>query len=198
MEPLNRKIVKDAAGHDQVVYPTRTQDFIMGKPGQPGCAQSRTTVEVRDIFNRAPGRNNVYVWNQNLPVDWQKVSGAMNCAICHDGDTRGALTSLTDFSQVKFKILVDQSMPNGSHKDPLAPGNQSGQVQDRLNANERIALANCLEAEFQVERGMQQEWLTEQACAAPAHNQGATGLNDACTIPNAPGNLPELPPLIAI
>ncbi len=135
---------------------SRTQAFINQ------CAPRRTVVEVRDIFGRGPGRNNVYRLSANPQIDAAKVLRAMNCGACHGTASRSPLNTLTDWAQVDFKILVDQSMPLGTHKNPLETS--TGDVQDNLNADERIALANCLQAEFELETQEIAAWLTQGSC----------------------------------
>lgn len=149
-------------GPMQPLNPTgRTEEFLKS------CMTTRTTIDVTDIFGRAPGRNNVYTFTQDPPVDLKKVKRAMNCASCHNGVQRGVLNGRADWSQIDFKILVDQSMPMGWHMNPLDQGDDaSAPVADRLNLNERIALANCLQAEYGLETEAPQltKWLTATAC----------------------------------
>jgi len=158
-----RKPLLNPAAAGPIVGPTvplngrsRTQDFIKQ------CAQKRSVVEVRDIFGRAPGRGNVYRFSARPQIDAAKILRFMNCAACHGAATRSPLNALTDWAQVDFKILVDQSMPVGAHKNPLE--SSSGEVQDLLNADERIALANCLQAEFELEIQETAAWLTQGTC----------------------------------
>jgi hypothetical protein len=145
---------------------TRTKEFIVGTDGVSGCQNSRGTVSVTDIFGRAPGRNNVYTFTSTPPVDWQKVSDAMDCEMCHNNERQGVLNELTSSAQIDFKILVDQSMPFGVHKNPLDQGTDpAAPVVDDLNLNERIALANCLQAEWGMERTKLREWLKQDSCS---------------------------------
>ena len=145
---------------------TRTKEFIVGADGVSGCQNSRTQVSVKDIFDRAPGRNNVYNFTSTPPVDWQKVSDAMDCEMCHNNERQGVLNELTSSAQIDFKILVDQSMPFGMHKNPLDQGNDpNAPVVDTLNPNERIALANCLQVEWAQERTKLKEWLLQDSCS---------------------------------
>jgi hypothetical protein len=158
VQPLTRKWVGEgAAGH--VEYPTRTEEFIKN------CAKNQTTYRLPDIFGRAAGRNNRYEWDDSLSYDWKKITKAMNCAACHDGVNRGSLNSRTGTDTIAYKILVDQSMPVGYHKNPLDQGAADRPVTDMLNPNERIALANCLTAEFDMERGKAAQWMTEMSCS---------------------------------
>ena len=130
-----------------------------------GCQNRRTTVDVTDIFGRDPGRNNIYTFTSSPPVDWQKVSDAMDCQMCHNNERQGVLNSITSLDQIDFKILVDQSMPFGMHKNPLDQGeNPSAPVVDQLNPNERIALANCLKAEWELERTKTKDYLKSVSC----------------------------------
>ena len=66
--------------------------------------------------------------------------------------------------QVQFKLLVDQSMPLAMHQNPLDAGNETGGVTDQLTPDERFALANCLEAEFDLEQENLGKWLTQESC----------------------------------
>ena len=53
----------------------------------------------------------------------------MNCYSCHNGKDQGVLTDRFSDDELRFKILVDRTMPpNGA----------------TLNVNERLALYNCL------------------------------------------------------
>ena len=88
----------------------------------------------------------------------------MNCATCHNNAARGAFNERTDWSQLDFKMLVDQSMPYGAHNNPLDLGGATTPVEDALTSDERLALANCLKAEFQLERKELAKWLTEVSC----------------------------------
>lgn len=136
----------------------RTQEFINS------CYNTRTTVRVLDIFGRAPGRNNIYKLSQHPSIRWEKVRDSMRCSSCHNNSTRGALNEETDLSQVDFKILVDQSMPLGAHQNPLDQDDPTMPVIDDLTGDERIALANCLRAEFELEQQQVTKWLTMSLC----------------------------------
>lgn len=150
---------------------TRTQAFIMGgtlPDGSvtPGCYKQRPQVSVRDIFSRDPGKDNVYTLSADAVsnIDWKKVAGSMKCQNCHNNRSRGALNDEHGFSQIDFKILVDQSMPLGAHRNPLDQGSPDAPVVDTLTPDERIALANCLQAEKEVEAKYLNEWLAAAAC----------------------------------
>lgn len=137
----------------------RTEEFIKS------CTTKRQTVSVVDIFGRAPGLNNVYKLSEQPDVDWEKVRDAMKCASCHNDKLRGAFNTRTDLSQIDFKILVDQSMPLGAHVNPLEQDETgTAEVVDELSGDERIALANCLREEFQLEKKELVKWLTQTAC----------------------------------
>lgn len=158
LRPLTRSIERDPNGGERVVFPTRTQAFI------DSCAVRQSQYELKDIFGRSPGKDNVYKLTREPRVDWQKVKTAMNCASCHNGSIRGTLNGQTDFATIAFKILVDQSMPFGAHRSPFETESGAGPVEDDLNPNERIALTNCLQAEFNLEQGKMTEWLTDVDC----------------------------------
>ncbi len=153
---------------------TRSKAFIMGGTlpnGQTaaGCFKRRNTVSVRDIFGRAPGANNVYTLSANPSIRWDKVRDSMKCATCHNNVDRGGLNNTMDMSQVDFKILVDQSMPDGMHVNPLdtvdgVPGSADSPVKDQLTADERIALANCVAAEFEQEKQFLAKSLSQTRC----------------------------------
>lgn len=162
--PLTKNIVFDKNGKQTVTYPTRTEDYIMGKKGMPGCATKYSHISLIDIFNREPGRKNIYEFTSYPPVSWRKVAEAMNCQSCHNGNYRGVLNAKTDMGMVKYKILVDKAMPDGMHMNPLQNGGPNKSVTDDLNLNERIALANCLESEFWSESVNNFAWLTEVPC----------------------------------
>jgi hypothetical protein len=162
--PLTRERKIDAEGGETVSFPTRTKDFILGANGQPGCASRRPTVMVTDIFGRPPGRNNIYTLTESPAIRWEKVRDAMNCASCHNNRQRGALNAGTSWAEIDFKILVDQSMPWGWHRNPMDRGNPNKPVIDLLNENERIALSNCLQAEWELEQVKTTDWLGEISC----------------------------------
>ena len=150
---------------------SRTEEFIMGSTlpdGTPirGCFNRRPTVQVVDIFGRAPGLNNIYALSSNPAIRWTKVRDAMTCARCHDNVGRSSINQTVDMSQVDFKILVDQSMPLGAHANPLDqdPGGPAVPVRDDLSGDERIALANCLAVEFELEKSELQKWLSQTSC----------------------------------
>lgn len=164
LAPLTREEKTNTDGSKTMVFPTRTREAILGADGQSGCAHSRTTVSVVDIFNRAPGRNDVYTLTNDPPIRWEKVRDAMKCAGCHNNKQRGGLNSGLRWGEIDFKVLVDQSMPYGWHRDPMERGDPASPVLDLLNPNERIAVANCLQAEWGQEQGKTLEWLNENSC----------------------------------
>ncbi len=138
---------------------SRTEDFIKS------CMASRPTVFVTDIFGRAPGVGNIYTLSEQPSVRWEKVRDSMKCATCHNDKARGAMNGATDWSQIDFKILVDQSMPLGAHTNPLEQESGAGSaVIDDLTGDERIALANCLQAELALEKQQLVKWLTQTSC----------------------------------
>jgi hypothetical protein len=97
-------------------------------------------------------------------VRWEKVRDSMRCAMCHNNIRRGGLNDDTDYAQIDFKILVDQSMPYGSHINPMDQGSPDMPVIDDLTGDERIALANCLQEEFELEKQELVKWLTQSTC----------------------------------
>ncbi len=158
-----RRTLLNPAAHGPMVGPlvplngrSRTVEFINQ------CAQRRRSIDVRDIFGRAPGRDNVYRLSSRPEIDAAKVIRFMNCGACHGNASRSPLNALTDWAQIDFKILVDQSMPWGAHKNPLE--STTGTVEDSLTPDERIALANCLQAEFELEIQEKTRWLTQARC----------------------------------
>ena len=76
-------------------------------------------------FQAKPGTNET--------VDWRKISQAMNCVKCHNGEVRGTIHEGYSPREVQFKVLVDRSMP--------------AQQGFELNMSERLALLKCLNAE---------------------------------------------------
>jgi hypothetical protein len=150
---------------------SRTREFIMGGTinGQQveGCFNKRRQIRLRDIFGRAPGMvdaMSVFQLSETPQIDPDKVITAMACEGCHVNGQRWPLNSSTSFNQVQYKILVDQSMPLGWHQNPLDSGNETGRVVDKLTPDERFALANCLEAEFQLEQNNLAKWMTQDSC----------------------------------
>ena len=57
-----------------------------------------------------------------------------------DWGTQGAITDGTRETQILFKVLVDQSMPEGQLVDPIGGDTWS----NSLDVDHRIALVNCL------------------------------------------------------
>ena len=56
-------------------------------------------------------------------------------------------------------------MPCGAHTNPLDDdGALTDPVQDELTLDERIAVANCLQAEFSLEQQQLPKWLTSNTC----------------------------------
>lgn len=150
---------------------SRTKEFIMGGTlnGEAikGCFNRRTTISIDDIFGRAPGMYEPHFkfkLSDTPNINPDKVIAAMSCEGCHVKGQRWPINADTDLDQVRFKILVDQSMPLGAHMNPLDSGNDTNEVVDRLTADERFALTNCLEAEFELEQRKQFEWMTQVQC----------------------------------
>lgn len=148
---------------------SRLKEFILGGTlpdgtQTSGCYNRRTHIDVTDIFGRAPGNKNIYDLSASPNVNWEKVADSMNCGSCHNDRTRGALNDYTSWSLIDFKILVDQSMPLGAHSNPLELGSTDEPVQDDLTADERMALTNCLQAEYELERQQLLKWMTQDAC----------------------------------
>jgi hypothetical protein len=156
---------------------SRTREFIMGGTTQgrqfSGCYNSTPTVSVTDIFGRKPGmgQNNIVSLSQSAAqnIDPDKVIRAMNCEGCHTGSSRSerkrwSLNSFT--SQISFKILVDQSMPFGIHTNSFDEHHAVGTSADGLNGDERLALHNCLRAEFEEEQTAENtlKWLKQESC----------------------------------
>ncbi len=97
--------------------------------------------------------------DEPIKHDWQKVSQAMSCTQCHNNSARGILHSAFNDSEIKFKILVDRSMPPGAD----------------LTMDDRIALYNCLKAERVTLRS---KWATS----------GEWMKKDQCHVPTSPSN----------
>jgi hypothetical protein len=99
-------------------------------------------------------------------IRWNKLAAAMNCTTCHgQGKVRGALTSHFSSSEIRFKVLVDRSMPED---------------EDDLNMDERLALVACLEAEREepsVRDDWQQggRWMKGVACTDSTLPEGPAG-----------------------
>lgn len=158
---------------------SRTREFIMGGTtggrAFEGCFKSERTIVIEDIFQRWPGvgqNNTAKLTSVNHPqINPDKVIAAMNCQGCHMDSTRAPLTGFgtgrLDTTLLAFKLLVDQSMPVGLHKDPMDADNHSGVAVDELTGDERIALYNCLKAEFQEEINSDNlsKWLRQDACS---------------------------------
>ncbi len=148
---------------------SRSQAFIMGGTlpdgtTTPGCYKRRATVRVTDIFGRPPGQKNIYTLSPTPQINWQNVRNGMLCETCHNNRNRYAINERTDSSTIDYKILVDQSMPLGAHQDPLEQGSATEPPVDTLTPDERIALANCLQAEMAEEAKLLNKWLGQVAC----------------------------------
>lgn len=88
-------------------------------------------------------------------LDYAKVRQSMDCTQCHNGTIRGPLNRSFSDAEIKFKILVDRSMPPGAE----------------LNDDERLALYNCLSSEkydSKLDKSWAEkaEWLKKEACVA--------------------------------
>lgn len=84
-------------------------------------------------------------------INFSKLAQAMNCTQCHNNSARGVLHSKFSMQEIKFKILVDRSMPPGAD----------------LNIDERIALFNCLESEISILTPQWQakgDWMRKEDC----------------------------------
>lgn len=91
----------------------------------------------------------------------KRVGGAMNCASCHDGKDRGVINALTEGHTIWHKIV---NAPAEARMPPEEP----------LSAEERLAVAHCLKAEYGEQlRG----WLL-QVHPTPA-GSGKSASNDA-------------------
>ncbi len=150
---------------------SRKPAFILGGTinGQQvdGCFKRRSTITVRDIFGRSPGMYEPtykFKLSPSPVIDANKVISAMNCEGCHVNGQRWPINEDTGIAQVQFKVLVDQSMPLGMHLNPREPGNDTDHVVDHLTPDERFALVNCLEAEFELERANLDKWLKQVDC----------------------------------
>lgn len=182
IHPLNRKVITGEDGRPKTIYPTRTKEFIVGEDGQGGCARKFSPElggwngqQIKLTTGRGgPSQANLFKMTDGLPINWQKVRDQMNCASCHNNRIRGALNANISIEEIAFKILVDQSMPVGVHTTSRA-GN--GSVHDDLNANERIALVNCLNEEFKTEQTKVPEWLSQVSCSGDANANVASAIN---------------------
>ncbi len=93
------------------------------------CAQSQRPIAYSDVTQDL----NYKFQPSGDPtrINAKHIANAMNCIQCHNSKIRGFLHDQFQESEIKFKILVDKSMPPGAE----------------LNDDERIALYNCLIAE---------------------------------------------------
>lgn len=83
--------------------------------------------------------------------DWVKIKNAMNCVGCHDNKTRGYLHEGYSFDEIKFKVLVDRSMP----------------LDVELNTDERLTLIRCIQKEHGETRPawiQQGAWMKKVSC----------------------------------
>ena len=94
------------------------------------------------------------IMSANPTINFSKVKHSMDCAMCHNGSIRGSLNQNFSDQEIRFKILVDRSMPPGAD----------------LTDDERIALYNCLNIErtnSKIDKAWKEngEWLKREACA---------------------------------
>lgn len=93
----------------------------------------------------------------------EKVKAFMNCMSCHNGITRGYLHDTFDFSQIRFRVLADQSMP------PFSGHFEEDGSLFEPNLNERLALTHCLSEEHR-DKSVREAWkksgawMKRQAC----------------------------------
>lgn len=121
--------------------PTRKEDFLKS------CAGNETDISYSG-FGGYPAKFKM----KNPPqINYANVAKAMNCVECHNDRNRGRLTERFSTEELQFKIVVDQSMPTNV----------------KLNTDERIALYNCLQAEFSQLRETWRksgDWMKENSC----------------------------------
>lgn len=146
---MNGKVIKSGPPVDN--YPlgwappdskTRQEDFLKT------CATSQTSQ-----YYSGRGGYSVNI-NQGNPakINYEKLAEAMNCVACHNNERRGILHEGFSSSELKFKILVDRSMPRGGVD---------------LNDDERLALYSCLFAEREAvkdEWRKSGDWLRRASC----------------------------------
>jgi hypothetical protein len=90
--------------------------------------------------------NKNFEMNKNPQINYANLSSAMNCYSCHNNSFHGGIDNqIFSSNEIKFKILVDRSMPRG----------------ENLNQDERIALVNCLEEE-RYNSGVRDKWFEEK------------------------------------
>ena len=138
---------------------TRSNDYLRS------CSQNKKTYSYQSITG--PGTFTVQsTMSDSMSLDLNKVKNAMNCNYCHNGNVRGTLHKGFSFDEMTFKILVDRSMPPG----------------EDLNTNERIALLNCLRAEYRdvsSQWDKSGEWMTRMACTGGGGTLGQTSSSGA-------------------
>ena len=135
--------------------PTRTEEYLKS------CSTQQTNFEF-SAFGQYTYSSSM---TSNPPINYGKLQNAMNCAYCHNGNVRGKLHADFSFNEMVFKVLVDKSMPPG----------------EDLNQNERMALLNCMRAEFRAVSGKWREsgeWMKSAACTDQV-NYRSTGASAA-------------------
>ena len=163
--PLTQKKIVRPDGSEEVIYPTRTKAFIEGEDGMSGCAYQFPVGKSYYVGSKVAGIEIAPKFTSSPPINWNKVAQAMDCGSCHDGQYRGQLEGTgLQYKEIKFKILGDKSMPLGMHVNPMEHGGPDKPVIDELNTNERIALMNCLDAEFKLEQANFLESLLNEPC----------------------------------
>ena len=121
--------------------PTRTEDYL----------KTCSTTQSSYSFTAFGGYSYSGTMSSSPPINYAKLQNAMNCAYCHNGNVRGKLHANFSFEEMVFKVLVDKSMPPG----------------EDLNQNERMALLNCMRAEFRAVSNKWKEsgeWMKSAAC----------------------------------
>ena len=123
--------------------PTRQPDFLNQ------CAFSTASISYKSFDTDIA--YNFSASGDHSHLDTRNLSRAMNCVQCHNSKIRGYLHGEFSTDEIKFKVLVDKSMP---------PGVQ-------LSDNDRIALFNCLIAERDENAAAwkaQASWAQAEAC----------------------------------
>ena len=108
--------------------------------------------------------------------DQNRVKNAMNCAACH-GTVRAPIHRRFSEQEVRFKILIDRSMPM------FAQG---------LTDSDRLALVNCLIAERDTNDA---QWFSTGAGSCTDLFVPGTQIPISTPLPPDPATLPSSPPL---
>lgn len=166
---LNQKLSQPTSWGSRVINGKEVR-FGPAIDSQPlGWAPEDSFTRKEEFLRSCATRNPAYSYSgygdyrvqlkQNNPpeINYEKLSEAMNCFKCHDGNTRGPIHEYMSEGNFTFKVAVDRSMPHGID----------------LNTDERLALVNCLPAERVALKNVWRKggsWMSQVSCYGDQFN----------------------------